>query len=225
LKKYGKGRERKTQIASFDAIVAQKVVAINSKLFVNRGEGFAGFGLKKDEFVADCSKLDDVLAISSEGKFMVSRIADKKYFGKEILHINIFQKNDNNTIFNMIYQDGPRGSVMVKRFYISGVTREKFYDLTRGSDKSKVLYLSISDKKNAPEVEVVLRPRPKLRNKILKIDFNDIAIKNRSAGGNVITKFAVSKIKVLASSTTKKKIESKSPAKKSLKKVQAKLDF
>jgi len=225
LKKYGKGRERKTEISSFETIVAQKVIAINSKLYVNREEGFAGSGLKKDEFVADCSNLDDVLALTGEGKLVVSKISDKNYFGKNILHIKIFEKNDEDTIYNLIYQDGPRGSVMVKRFFINGITRDKVYDLTKGSEKSKVLYLGISSVDDAPELEVVLRPRPKLRNKILSVDFNEIAVKNRSANGNVVTKYAVAKIREVQNTKSK---SSKSATKKSdgkPKKTQVKLEF
>jgi topoisomerase-4 subunit A len=221
LKKYGKGRERRTEISSFEAIVAQEVIAINSKLYVNREEGFAGYGLKKDEFITDCSNLDNILAITGEGTFMVSRIAEKSYFGKNILHIKVFQKNDDQTIYNMIYQDGPRGATMVKRFYISGVTRDKLYDLTKGKEKSKVLYLGISGVKDAPVMDVILKPRPKLRNKIISVDFNDFAVKSRSAGGNQITKFPVSRVKDI----TPKEKGSASKAKADGDRVQAKLEF
>lgn len=221
LKKYGKGRERRTEISSFETIVAQEVIAINSKLYVNREEGFAGYGLKKDEFITDCSNLDNILAITGEGTFMVSRIAEKSYFGKNILHIKVFQKNDEQTIYNLIYQDGPRGATMVKRFYISGVTRDKLYDLTKGKEKSKVLYLGISGVNDAPVVDVILKPRPKLRNKIISVDFNDFAVKSRSAGGNQITKFPVSRVKEI---TTKEKTSGKKGGSGD-QRVQAKLEF
>jgi topoisomerase IV subunit A len=195
LKKYGKGRERKTQIASFETIVASKVIANNQKLFVNRVEGFAGFGMKRDEFVCDCSDIDDVLAITGDGKFTVVKIDEKAYMGKDIRYITIFEKNDENKIYNLIYQDGPRGAIMVKRFNISGVTREKIYDLTKGEEGSKILYLGISGIDNAPRVTVFLKPRPKLKNLNLDVNFNEVLVKNRSAIGNVLTKFPIAKIR------------------------------
>ena len=197
LKKYGKGRERRTQISSFEAIVASKVIANNQKLYVNRAEGFAGFGMRKDEFVCDCSDMDDVIALSGDGKFTVVRIVDKSYMGKDIKHISIFEKNDDRTVYNMIYQDGPRGDIMVKRFTISGVTREKFYDLTKGTEGSKVLYLGVTSFDKPPIVQIQLRPRPKLKNLNIDVNFADVLIKNRSAVGNIVTKFGISKLRVV----------------------------
>lgn len=196
LKKYGKGRERKTQITAgaFEQIEAKKVVINNTKLYVNREEGFAGYGLKKDEFVCECSDLDDIIAFSGDGKMMVGRIDEKKYFGKDIRHIAVFDKDDTNTVYNMIYRDGLKGNIMVKRFQVSGITRDKVYDLTKGNENSKVLYFSITDVNTVPRVDVVLKPRPKLRNPVVKVNFAEVGIKNRSAIGNIVTKFPVHKI-------------------------------
>lgn len=196
LKKYGKGKERKTKISEegFEQIEAKRVVINNAKLYVNREEGFAGYGLKKDELVCECSDIDDIIAFSGDGKCMVAKIEEKKYYGKEIKHIAVFDKNDEDTIYNIIYRDGLKGSVMIKRFSVTGVTRDKFYDLTKGNENSKVLFFSISKANNAPLVEVILKPRPKLKNTVLKINFNDALIKNRSAIGNVLTKFPVHKV-------------------------------
>lgn len=195
LKKYGKGRERRTQISSFETIVASKVIANNQKLYVNRADGFAGYGMKRDEFVTDCSDIDDIIAFTGDGKFMVSRISEKTYMGKDIRHIAVFEKNEENKIYNLIYQDGPRGAIMVKRFNITGITRDKPYDLTKGEKDSKILYFSISGVDNAPKVNVVLKPRPKLKNLNLEVNFNEVIVKNRSAIGNVLTKFPIAKIR------------------------------
>jgi topoisomerase-4 subunit A len=196
LKKYGKGRERKTQISEegFETIEAKKVVINNARLYVNREEGFAGYGMKKDELVADCSDIDDVLSITGEGKFSVSKIAEKNYVGKDVRHIALFNKNEENKIYNLIYRDGLKGSVMIKRFAITGVTRDKIYELTKGTEHSKILYLGISGINNAPTLQVILKPRPKLRNTVLTINLNDVMIKNRGAVGNLLTKFPVQKI-------------------------------
>jgi len=195
LKKYGKGRERRTQISSFETIVASKVIANNQKLYVNRADGFAGYGMKRDEFVIDCSDIDDIIAFTGDGKFMVSRISEKTYMGKDIRHIAVFEKNEENKIYNLIYQDGPRGAIMVKRFNITGITRDKPYDLTKGEKESKILFFNISGVNNGPKVNVVLKPRPKLKNLNLEVNFNDVLVKNRSAIGNVLTKFPISKIR------------------------------
>lgn len=196
LKKYGKGRERKTQIIEegFEAIEAKKVVINNARLYVNREEGFAGTAMKKDEFVCECSDIDDVLSITGEGKFSVSKIAEKNYVGKDVRHIAVFDKNEENKIYNLIYRDGLKGSVMIKRFAITGVTRDKVYELTKGSEHSKILYLKISGVNDAPTLQVLLKPRPKLRNTTFTVNLNEILIKNRSAAGNVLTKFPVHRI-------------------------------
>ena len=197
LKKFGKGRDRRTVISSFETIVASKVIANNQKLYVNREEGFAGYGMKRDEFLRDCSDLDDVIAITGNGKFTVTKIAEKAYVGKDLRHIDVFSKNDETTTYNMIYQDGKGGAIMVKRFFISGITRDKVYDLTKGAEGSKILYLGVSGPTNGPRVNVHLKPRPKLKNLVIEVDFNEQLTKNRSAIGNVLTKFPIAKLRVM----------------------------
>ena len=161
--KYREGKERKTEISEegFEQIEVRKVAINNAKLYVNREEGFAGYGMKKDEFVTDCSDIDDVLAITGDGKFVVNKIADKTYYRKDIRHIKVFQKNDENTVYNLIYRDGARGDLFIKRFTIAGITREKVYDLTKGAENSKIVYFGVSGINNAPNVQIVLKPRPK----------------------------------------------------------------
>ena len=195
LKKYGKGRERKTQISEFETIVASKVVINNAKLYVNRAEGFVGIGLKKDEFVADCSDIDDVIAFTSDGKVMVTKVADKSYVGKDIIHVAVFKKEqEENTVYNLIYQDGSKGAIMMKRFTIGGVTRDKAYDLTKGLLGSRILYLSVSTPEDGPTVIVKLKPKPKLRNLESIIYFGGQIIKGRGVQGNVVTKFPILKV-------------------------------
>lgn len=195
LKKHGKGRERRTVISEFETIIASKVVINNAKLYVNRAEGFVGHGLKKDEFISDCSDIDDVIAITSDGKMMVTRIQDKGYVGKDILYVAIFKKDqDDKTVYNMVYQDGPRGAVMMKRFTIGGITRDKPYDLTKGTTGSKVLYLSVNGPEEGPTVIVKLKPKPKLRNLESVVHFGSQLIKARGVQGNVVTKFPILRV-------------------------------
>ncbi len=194
-KKYGKGRERRTRIDEFETIVASKVVINNAKLYVNRAEGFVGHGLKKDEFVSDCSDIDDVVAITSDGKLVVTRIQDKGYVGKDILHVAVFKKDqDENTVYNIIYQDGKGGAIMMKRFTVGGITRDKQYDLTKGAAGSKILFLSVSTPSDGPTVIVKLRPKPKLRNLESVVHFPAQLIKARGVQGNVVTKFPILKV-------------------------------
>lgn len=194
LKKYGKGRERKTQIAEFETIVAADVVVANQKLYVNREEGFAGYGMKKDEFVCECSDIDDILAIRRDGSFVVVKVADKVYVGKDIIHIAVFKKGDDQTTYNMVYQDGQKGNVMIKRFNIEGVTRDKEYDLTKGTKGSKVLYLSVFPNHEGEIITVYLKPKPNLRKTMFDFSFGDLTIKGRGSQGNILTKNPVSKI-------------------------------
>jgi topoisomerase IV subunit A len=193
-KKYGKGKERKTEIRTFDTIVATNVVMANEKLYVNREEGFAGYGLKKDEYVADCSDIDDIIVFREDGTMQVSKVSDKAFVGKGIIHIAVFRKGDDRTIYNMIYQDGPRGKVFVKRFPVSGVTRDKVYDLTRGNKGSKLLYFTANLNGESEIVTVNLKPLPNLRKLTFDIDFGEIEIKGRGAVGITVTKFPVKKI-------------------------------
>ena len=193
-KKYGKGFERKTEIRSFDTIVATKVVVANAKLFVDRKEGFIGTGLKKDEFVCECSDIDDIIIVRKDGKYVVARISDKAFVGKNIIHAAVFKRNDTRTIYNIIYQDGRTGKILVKRAAITGVTRDKEYDLTRGKQGSKILYFSANPNGEAEIIKVFLKPKPRLKNLVIEYDFGELAIKGRFSVGNILTKYAVHKI-------------------------------
>ncbi|MBA3899841.1 MAG: DNA gyrase/topoisomerase IV subunit A [Bacteroidetes bacterium] len=193
-KKYGKGRERKTEIRSFETIVASQVAAANVKLYVNKEEGFAGWALKKDQFLCDCSDLDDIIVFREDGTMMISKVSDKAFLGKGIIHIDIFKKNDNRTIYNMIYQDGPKGSIYMKRFPVTGVTRDKPYDLTKGSKGSKILYFTVNPNGESEVVTIILKPIPKIKKIQWDIDLGELAIKGRGASGNTVTKYPVKKI-------------------------------
>ena len=193
-KKYGKGRERKTEIKSFDTIVASRVAVANEKLYVNREEGFAGYGLKKDEFIAECSDIDDIIVFREDGTMTVSKIADKAFVGKGIVHINVFKKNDERTVYNMIYRDGTKGSVLIKRFSVTGVTRDKLYDLTKGTKGSEVLYFTANPNGEAEVVTVYHKALPGIRKLQFDVNFGDIAIKGRASQGNIVTKYPVRKI-------------------------------
>ena len=193
-KKYGKGRGRKTEIKSFDTIVASKVAVANVKLYVSREEGFAGFGMRKDEFVCDCSDIDDVVVFRKDGTMKITKISPKAFIGKDIVHIGIWKKGDTRTIYNMIYQDGTRGNVLMKRFAVTGITRDKEYPLTKGKDGSKVLYFTANPNGESEVLIVNLRAKPKLKKTKFELDFGDVSIKGRAAGGNILTKHTVSKI-------------------------------
>lgn len=193
-RKYGKGRERRTELRSFDNIEAVMVAAANQKLYVNRAEGFAGTGLKKDEYVCDCSDIDDIIAFREDGTFIVTKVADKVFVGEHIIHIDVFRKNDERTIYNMIYQDGKNGAAYVKRFAVVGITRDKEYSLTKGTAGSKVLYFTANPNGEAELVKVSLKPRPKLKKPVFDFDFSELAIKGRNSQGNILTKYAVKKI-------------------------------
>ncbi len=197
LKKYGKDKERKTKIESFESIIASDVVVNNQKLYVNREDGFAGYGLKKNEFVMDCSDIDDIIVFREDGTFTVSRIAEKSFVGKGILHIAVFRKSDEDTVYNLLYQDGAKGSLMVKRFTIGGMTREKEYSITKGKPNSKIWYFGISGANDAESLQVILKPKPRLRIKNIDVLLNDILIKGRSAQGNIVSKYPVSKVVLL----------------------------
>ncbi|MFY0686061.1 MAG: DNA gyrase/topoisomerase IV subunit A [Cyclobacteriaceae bacterium] len=194
LDKYGKGRERKTEIASFDTIKATVVAANNAKLYVNKVDGFVGMGLRKDEFVTECSDIDDIIAFRKDGNCLVSRIADKVFMGKNILHAGIFKKGDDRMVYNMIYVDGKTGRCMAKRFTVTAVTRDKEYDLTKGTKGSKVLYFSANPNGEAEVITIYLTGGSKAKKKVFDFDFAELAIKGRGAGGNIITKYPVRKI-------------------------------
>lgn len=193
-KKYGAGRERKTEIKSFETIVATSVVVANEKLYVNREEGFAGYGLKKDELVGECSDIDDIIVFRKDGTMQVSKVADKAFVGKDLIHIAVFKKNDERTVYNMIYRDGKSGSVFMKRFPVTGVTRDKQYDLTKGTKGSEVLYFTANPNGEAEVVEVQLKPMPGLRKVQWDLNFAELAVKGRNSMGNVVTKYPVKKI-------------------------------
>lgn len=194
--KYGKGRERQTELRSFDTIEATKVVLRNTKLYVNREEGFFGIGLKKDEYVADCSDIDDVIVFLRDGKMMVAKVDDKKFVGKDIIHIAVFDKNDKRTIYNMMYRDGKNGSTFIKRFNVSGVTRDKFYDLTQEKPGSMVSYFSANPNGEAEVVTILLRQVGSVKKLKWDVDFSDIAIKGRASRGNTVTKYPIKKIEL-----------------------------
>jgi topoisomerase-4 subunit A len=194
LKKYGKGRERKTTITTFGTIQATQVVANNTKLYVNKADGFIGYGLKKDEFVCDCADIDDIIVFRADGKFLVTKIAEKTFVGKDIIHVGVFDKNDTRMTYNMAYRDGLAGNTYVKRFQIGGVTRDKEYDLTKGEAKSKILYFSANPNGEAEKIKITLSANCKAKNKVFEYDFAELDIKGRSSIGNILTKYPVKKI-------------------------------
>ena len=194
LKKYGKGRERRTEIKGFEEIEVKQVAATNAKLYVNYAEGFLGTGLKKDEFVCECSDLDDIIAITRAGKMMVTRIGDKKFVGKDIIHVAVWKKNDERTAYNLAYYDGGSKRAYVKRFNVTGVTRDKEYDLAQGSAGTKVIYFTANSNSESEIVKVQLHPNSTARIKEFEFDFATIDIKGRSSIGNILTKFPVRKI-------------------------------
>jgi len=197
LKKYGKGRERKTEIKLFDIIQAKAVAIANTKIYVNRSEGFLGTGLKKDEFVDDCSDLDDIIAFTKAGMMKVVKVADKVFIGKDIIHVAVFRKNDERTTYNMIYAEGKKGISYAKRFNVTGVTRDREYDLTKGDEKSKVHYFSVNPNGEAETVKILLSPNSKARNKELEFSFETLDIRSRNSIGNQVTKHAIKSVKLL----------------------------
>jgi len=192
-KKYGAGKERKTETKQLETIVATQVVMANEKLYVNRAEGFAGTGLKKDEFVCDCSDIDDIIAFTKEGKMKVFKVAEKVFIGKDIIHIAVFKKNDERTTYNMIYTDGPKGITFMKRFNVTGITRDKEYDLTKGTPNSIVHWFTINPNGEAEKLQVILKPVSGLRKLEIDVDFADLQVKGRTSLGNIVTKYAVKK--------------------------------
>jgi len=198
LDKYGKGRERKTEIKTFDTIKATVVAANNQKLYVDRDEGFIGWGIKKFEYVSECSDLDDILVIRKDGIMKVSRIQEKVFMGRDILYVGIFKKNDERMVYNLIYVDGKSGKTMVKRFSVLGVTRDKEYNLTKGTPGSKVLWVTGNPNGEAETVTIKLTAASKARKKVFDYDFSDLEIKGRGAGGNILTRYSVRKIELKA---------------------------
>lgn len=196
LKKYGKGRERVTEIKTFDTIQIQQVAMANTKIYVNRAEGFIGTSLKKDEFIADCSDLDNIIVFRRDGKMVVTKVADKVFVGKDIIHIDVFRKNDERTTYNMIYVDGKSGMSYAKRFNVTGITRDKEYDLTiKGEKNSKVHYFTANPNGEAEVVSIRLSPNCAARNKEFDLYFETIAIKGRNSQGNQVTKYPIRSVK------------------------------
>ena len=196
-KKHSKGRERKTEIRNFENIEATNVVVANTKLYVNREEGFIGTSLKKDEFVCDCSDIDDVIVILDDGTYKISRVSEKSFMGKNIIYAGVFKKNDERTIYNVIYRDGLNGNIMVKRCAISGLTRDKDYNLSKGTKGSRILYMTVNPNGEAEVVKIQLKPRPKMRVTNFEFGFSELAIKGKSSMGNILSRYAIHKITLL----------------------------
>ena len=192
--KYGKDHPRLTEIRNFDTIEATKVVEANQKLYINRSDGFIGTGLKKDEFVCNCSDIDDIIIFYKDGKFKVVRVADKLFVGKNVLWLGVFKKNDQRTIYNAVYRDGKKGTYFIKRFNVPSITRDREYDITSGTPGSKVVYFTANPNGEAEVIKVTLDPAPKLKKIFFDKDFSEVGIKGRSAKGNILTKYQVHRI-------------------------------
>lgn len=194
--KYGKDHPRLTEIRSFETIEATKVVEANEKLYIDRQEGFVGTGLKKNEFVCNCSDIDDIIIFYKDGKFKIIRVADKIFVGKNVIHVQVFKKNDKRTIYNVVYQDGKKGTYFIKRFNVTSITRDRDYDLTQGKPGSRVMYFTANPNGEAETIKVTLDPDPnkKKQNIFLEKDFSEVLIKGRGAKGNILTKKAVHRI-------------------------------
>lgn len=192
--KYGAEYPRRTEIRSFDTIEATKVIEANLKLFINRADGFIGTDLKKDEFVCNCSEIDDVIIFYKDGMYKVIKVAEKVFVGQNVLYLNVFKRNDKRTIYNVVYRDGKRGAYYIKRFAATGLTRDKEYDLTQGKDGSRVVYFSANHNGEAEIIKVTLKPNPKLRKQVFDKDFSEILIKGRQAKGNLLTRNEVHRI-------------------------------
>lgn len=195
--KYGKGKERRTESKQLETIVATQVIMATEKLYVNRAEGFVGTSLRKDEFVCDCSVLDEIIAFSGDGKMKVFKVADKVFIGKDIQHVAIFKRDDERTTYNMIYRDGPKGITFMKRFMVGGVTRDKEYDLTKGTKDSQVFWFTVNPNGEAEKVRVLLRQASGLRKLEIDIDFAELEVKGRGSVGNIVTKYSVRKVELL----------------------------
>ncbi|WP_099293679.1 DNA gyrase/topoisomerase IV subunit A [Butyricimonas sp. Marseille-P3923] len=195
--KYGKGRERLTEIRNFENIEATKVVVANEKLYINREEGFVGTALKKDEFICECSDIDDVIIFRKDGTYYVTKVADKLFVGKDVLHVNVFKKNDKRTIYNVAYRDGKYGQSYVKRFCVTGITRDKQYNLTKGAAGSRVLYFSANPNGEAEVIKVCLKPKPGMKKLVSEYDFATLTIKGRDSQGNLLSKNDIHKISLV----------------------------
>ncbi len=194
--KYGQDKDRKTELRLFEDIEASKVVIRNTKLYVNRKEGFIGTALKRDEYVTDCSDIDDIICFTADGKMMVTKVDTKTFIGKDIIHVAVFKKKDKRTIYNMIYRDGKGGTTYVKRFAVTSVTRDREYDLTQGKKDSKVLYFSANPNGEAEVITVFLRQVGSIKKLKFELDFSEILIKGRNVKGNIVTKYSVKRIEL-----------------------------
>ena len=194
--KYGKGRERRTELREFDSIEATKVAVTNAKLYVDRAEGFFGIGksMKDAEFVCDCSDIDDVIVFTKDGRYVITKVSDKAFFDKNIYYIGVFKRNDDRTIYNVLYRDGKNGAIMMKRCAIKGITRDKEYDITKGTAKSEILYMSVNPNGEAEVLKVYFKPRPRLKKVIVDLDFSTLAIKGRQSQGNLFSRYGIHKI-------------------------------
>jgi len=196
-KKYGKDRDRKTELRNFEVIEAQQVVVANTKLYANLKDGFIGTSLKKEEFLFDCSDIDDIIAFKSDGSYLITKVSEKAFLGKDIIHCAVFRKNDERTIYNVVYLDGESKYSYMKRFFVTGINRDKEYFVTKGAPNSKILYFSANPNGEAEKIRVFLKPRAQLRKTIFEIDFSDLTIKGRQSLGNLLTKHPVHKIRML----------------------------
>ena len=194
--KYGKGRERRTELRSFDAIEAAKVAVTNAKLYVDRAEGFFGIGksMKDAEFVCDCSDIDDVIVFTKEGRYIITKVSDKAFFDRNIYYIGVFKRNDERTIYNVLYRDGKNGPILMKRCAIKGITRDKEYDITKGTPRSEILYMTVNPNGEAEVLKVYFKPRPRLKKVIVDLDFSTLAIKGRQSQGNLFSRYGIHKI-------------------------------
>ena len=194
--KYGKGRERRTELREFDSIEATKVAVTNAKLYVDRAEGFFGIGksMKDAEFVCDCSDIDDVIVFTKDGRYVITKVSDKAFFDKNIYYIGVFKRNDDRTIYNVLYRDGKNGAIMMKRCAIKGITRDKEYDITKGTPRSEILYMTVNPNGEAEVLKVYFKPRPRLKKVIVDLDFSTLAIKGRQSQGNLFSRYGIHKI-------------------------------
>src|SRR5690606_13195633 len=194
--KYGKGRERKTEIRVFDTIDATKVAVANVRFYADRAEGFIGTSLKKDEFLFECSDIDDIIIFRKDGTMMVTKVDAKTFVGKDILHVGVWNKNDKRTIYNMIYRDGKNGPSYQKRFAVTGITRDREYDLTAGNKGSEVLYFSANPNGEAEIIQILLKPHQRLKKLKFDVDFSELAVKGRNSKGNLVTKYPIKKVEL-----------------------------
>ena len=193
-KKYGAGKERKTEIRNFDTIAVSNVAVANQKLYVDRGEGFIGTGMKKSEYLCDCSDIDEIIVFRENGTFLVTKVSDKQFVGKNIIYADVFFRSDDRTIYNLVYENGKNGVAYAKRFAVGGITRDREYDLTQGKDGSKILYFTANKNGEAETIKITLKPKPKLKKTLFEFDFSTLAIKGRSSIGNTVSKNPVKNI-------------------------------